>query len=67
MLELMDNEFYAQNICLTGPMALILLFPSSEGVEEQNQNLTLCYGISCMYFTEHSRGPSRGMGNGGTR
>ena len=50
MLELMDNEFYAQNICLTGPMALILLFPSSEGVEEQNQNLTLCYGISYMYL-----------------
>ena len=54
MLELIDNEFYAQNICLTGPMALILLFPSSEGVEEQYQNLTLCYGISYMYFTEHS-------------
>ena len=41
MLELMDNEFYAQNICLTGPMALILLFPSSEGVEEQNQNFKI--------------------------
>ena len=30
------KEFYAQNICLTGPMALFLLFPSSEGVEKQN-------------------------------
>ena len=36
MLELMDKELYAQNICLTGPIALILLFPPSEGVEEQN-------------------------------
>ena len=36
MLELMDKEFYAQNICLTGHIALILLFPSLEGVEEQN-------------------------------
>ena len=35
-LELMDKEFYAQNICLTGPMTLIILFPSSERVEEQN-------------------------------
>ena len=40
-------------------MALILLIPSSEGVEEQikiyfSQNLTLCYGISYMYFNEHS-------------
>ena len=35
-------------------MALILLFPSSEGVEEQHlfsKKLTLCYGISYMYFT----------------
>ena len=36
MLELIDKEFYAQNICLTGPIALILVFPSSEGVEKQN-------------------------------
>ena len=32
----MDKKFYAQNICLTGPMTLIILFPSSERVEEQN-------------------------------